>query len=160
MPQLNSLSKLQRIRWARILWNAIESYDKDGWLYMAGALSFYAMLSLIPLAFAAMWGLTALVGSSADAQRELEQLLRQYLLPGAAHAIMERVKDISGVGILSIVGSWWGLLAFTWSGISFYETLHTTLSTAWGGGQVFRFFRRKLLTLMAFLGSCLFLDSL
>jgi membrane protein len=156
-PQLTKLGRrLLRVRAVRVLWRAMGAYDKDGCLYMAAALSFYAMLSLIPLTFVGLWALTRIVGSSAEAQEQLEDLLRQHLLPQVAHDLIQRVNEIADAGVLSILGTWWSVLAFLWAGVSFYESLHSTLSTAWGGQQIRPFFQRKLLTLTAFVVAGLF----
>ncbi|MCS6884628.1 MAG: YihY/virulence factor BrkB family protein [Blastocatellia bacterium] len=128
----------------------MKAYDKDGCIYMAAALSFYAMLSLIPMTFVGLWAMTAIVGSSEKAQEALRELLSQHLMPQAVEDLMQRVKDIAHAGVSAILGTWWSVLAFVWSGVSFYESLHSTLSTAWGGQQIRPFLQRKLLTLAAF----------
>jgi membrane protein len=140
----------------RILWRAIEAYDKDGCVYMAAALSFYAMLSLIPMTFVGLWAMTAIVGSSEGAQKALRELLSQHLMPQAVNDLMQRVENIAQAGVSSILGTWWSVLAFVWSGVSFYESLHSTLSTAWGGRQIRPFLQRKLLTLAAFAAAGVF----
>jgi membrane protein len=145
-----------RFRGVRILWRAIEAYDKDGCVYMAAALSFYAMLSLIPMTFVGLWAMTAIVGSSEGAQKALRELLSQHLMPQAVNDLMQRVENIAQAGVSSILGTWWSVLAFAWSGVSFYESLHSTLSTAWGGQQIRPFIQRKLLTLAAFAAAGVF----
>jgi membrane protein len=145
-----------RFRGVRILWRAIEAYDKDGCVYMAAALSFYAMLSLIPMTFVGLWAMTAIVGSSEGAQKALRELLSQHLMPQAVNDLMQRVENIAQAGVSSILGTWWSVLAFVWSGVSFYESLHSTLSTAWGGRQIRPFLQRKLLTLAAFAAAGVF----
>ncbi|MCC6442617.1 MAG: YihY/virulence factor BrkB family protein [Armatimonadetes bacterium] len=151
------MQKLMRYRWMRVLCSALEAYDQDGCIYMAAALSFYGMLSLIPLTFVGLWALTAVIGSSHEALVRLEAILRQNLVPSAADDLVRRIQEIAAAGVFSILGTWWSVLAFAWSGVSFYETLHSTLSTAWGGVPVRPFLQRKLLTLTAFLVASLFL---
>lgn len=141
---------LFRFRWYRVLHGAVWAYDRDGCMFMAAALSFYAMCSLVPMTFLGVWALTAVIGSSFQAQHELEMLLRNYFLPNTAHDIILRVQEIARAGVFSVLGTWWSVLAFLWCGISFYESLHSTLSTAWGGQNVLPFFRRKVRTLAAF----------
>lgn len=148
---------LLRFRLVRVLRLAVERYDTDGCVYMAAAISFFGMLSLIPLTFVGFWALTEFVGSSNLAENELEELFRTYLLPGVAADLMVRIRGIADAGVLSVLKTWWGVLAFVWSGVSFYEFLQSALSKAWGGQGVRRFLPRKLLTLMAFLTAGLLL---
>ncbi|MGH8104374.1 MAG: YihY/virulence factor BrkB family protein [bacterium] len=142
---------LLRYQLIRAILLAGERYEMDGCVYMAAALSFYGILSMIPLTFVGLWALTALAGSYSIAQSQLEGFLRNYLLPDVARDLMLRIRGIADAGALSILGTWWGGLAFIWSGISFYEFLQSTLSKAWGGQSARQFLHRKLFTLVAFL---------
>ncbi|MCH7472665.1 YihY/virulence factor BrkB family protein [bacterium] len=142
-------------RWGRALRLALKAYIKHGCVYMTGALSFYAMVSLIPLTFLAFWLLTQVIGSSAEAQQQLEAMLQRFLLPEVASDILQHARNLWERGLLTLLGAWWGVLAFLWSGIRFYELLHHILSIVWGGAGR-PFFQGKLWTFAAFLMAALF----
>jgi len=143
--------RLLRFRLVRIIWNAIDAYNQHGCMFLTSALSFYAMVSLIPLAVLTFWALTVLVGSSETAQEYLARLLNNYLLPTTTGVIIERAQALAGRSIAGFLGVWWSLLVFVWSGVRFFELLQVTLSRAWGGSELRSFWRRKLVTVLAFL---------
>ena len=78
---VDSVTEWLRARgWGRALLESFRAYSEHGIMYMTSALSFYAIVSLIPLAFIAIWALTIIVGSSGQAQQTLESMLRHPLL--------------------------------------------------------------------------------
>lgn len=142
---------LLRFRLLRVVWRAGEAYHRHGCMFLSSALSFYAIISLIPLAVLAFWGLTVLVGSSETAQRYLTELLDNYLLPETTGVVIDRAQALAGQSIAGFLGVWWSLLVFIWSGANFFELIQTTLSRAWGGNNVRSFWKRKLVTVLAFI---------
>ncbi len=142
---------LLRFRLVRIFWRAGEAYHRHGCMFLTSALSFYAIISLIPLAVLTFWGLTVLVGSSETAQQYLEGLLNNYLLSTTTNVVIERAQALAGQSIAGFLGVWWSLLVFVWSGANFFELIQTTLSRAWGGNNVRSFWKRKLVTVLAFI---------
>ena len=140
---------LLRFKPARVAWLAIESYHEHNCVFMSAALSFYSLVSLIPLAFIMFWSLSVMV-TSATAQIQLESLLNNYLLPQTTVIVIAQVRELADRGILSILGAWWGVLMFVWAGIRYFELLQVTLNRAWGGSEERTFWRRKALTFAAF----------
>lgn len=137
----------------RLVWHAIQGYSKHNCVFNAAALAFWGFLALIPLTLLALWIVTALVGNSADASKELTRQLGKYLTPEAAQNLMNRVQDVASEGLVKTVGSWWSALLFLWSGVSFYFSLQSSLSMAWGGPKSLLLRRRAKLALGAFLGA-------
>lgn len=142
--------RMLRFKLCRIVWHATESYYEHNGVFLSAALSFYSIVSLIPLSFIAFWALSVAV-TSATAQLQLEGLLNQYLLPETTEMVIDQVRLLAERGILSILGAWWGVLMFIWAGIRYFELLQMTLNRAWGGSEMRTFWRRKLLTIGAFI---------
>ena len=142
--------QLLRFRLCRITWHATEAYYEHNGVFLSAALSFYSIVSLIPLVFTAFWALSVAL-TTATAQLQLEALLNQYLLPQTTLIVINQVRTLAERGILSILGAWWGVLMFVWAGIRYFELLQMTLNRAWGGSEMRSFWRRKILTIVAFI---------
>ena len=154
---LRSLRRyLERFRWGRCIFKALENYGDHGCYVLTASLSFYAFISLIPLVILAFYVLASIIGSSTDALTYLEELLVQYMQPDAAAILVRRVAAVDQLKLNQLLGAWWSLPAFIWSGVRFYESLHFVLTRSWGGTTVRPFFQRKLWTLLAALGAALF----
>jgi membrane protein len=148
--------RLMKIVPLRIFLEALHAYDRHHCLYMAAAISFYAMISLAPLIYIALFALQRFIGSSEQAQSQLLATLQGFMLPDAASAMVTRV---AGVGLLGSFGSfetWWALLALLWAGLSFYDVLTAIFTVAWGGATRRQFMARKLRALLAFIGAGVF----
>lgn len=153
----DSLKAWLRARgWGRALLESFKAYDRHGCNYMTGTLSFYAVVSLIPLVYFAFWTMTRIIGPTVDVQAVLETMLNQFLLPDSASAVMGRAERLFESDFLFQFGAWWGILAFLWSGMRFYEALHVVLTRAWGGGTSRPFLQRKAWTVLAFIVACMF----
>ena len=146
---------LEQHAWGRAIFIANNNYVKHGCVYMTGALSFYAVVSLIPLVFIALYVLVEII-KDPKAHDHVESMLNQYLLPGAVQGIMEQGNVVYSRGLRSFIRSWWAIPAFIWTGIRFYESLHHVLTMAWGGTAARPFLQRKAWTVLAFLGASIF----
>lgn len=147
--------RLDQYAWGRAIFIACDNYAKHGCVYMTGALSFYAVVSLIPLILIALYVLVEII-QDPEAHAHVEAMLNQYLLPDAVEGIMEQGFIVYSRGLRSLFRSWWAIPAFIWTGIRFYESLHHVLTMAWGGTEPRPFFQRKAWTLLAFLGASIF----
>ncbi len=87
---------------------------------MTGALSFYAVVSLIPLVFIALYVLKEII-QDPEAHGHVETMLNQYLLPGAVEGIFKQGNAVYNRGLRNLLQSWWAIPAFIWTGIRFYE---------------------------------------
>jgi membrane protein len=154
--QIPWLQPLLKTRPMRVLLDALHGYDRHHCVYMSAAISFYAMIALGPLTYLALAALQRFIGSSDLAQAQLLNTLQGFMLPSAASNIVARVSNASLLGSWADLGTWWAVLALTWSGISFYEALSGIFTQAWGGGTKRQFFASKLRALLAFTGAGLF----
>lgn len=143
----------------RLVWHAIQGYSKHNCVFNAAALAFWGFMALIPLTLLALWLITMLVGNSDEASKELTHQLGKYLTSEAANNLMDRVQDVAREGLVKTVGSWWSALLFLWSGVSFYFSLQSSLSMAWGGQRSLRLRKRAKLALGAFLGAGMMLAA-
>jgi membrane protein len=123
---------------------------------MSAAVSFYALISLIPLVFLAFQALTLMIGSSEVAHEQLYATLREYLVPQTADALMGRVDELTSGELFASQNAWWIVLSFLWAGISFYEALGGIFTAAWGGAAGRRYWHRKLSALAAFVVAAAF----
>ncbi len=146
---------LVQYAWGRAIFVATENYTKHGCVYMTGALSFYAVVSLIPLVFIALYVLVEII-QDPKAHDHVKTMLDQYLLPGAVQGIFDQGSEVYSRGLRNLLQSWWAIPAFIWTGIRFYESLHHALTMAWGGTGARPFFQRKAWTLLAFIGASVF----
>jgi membrane protein len=151
-----AFQRLLKLRLVRVLLDALHGYDKHHCLYMAAAISFYAMISLGPLIYLALAVLQRLIGSSELAQTQLLATLEGFMLPDSAENLVARVSGATLIGSLTHIGTWWAILALLWAGISFYDVLTAIFTVAWGGGTARLFLARKLRALLAFGGACVF----
>ena len=142
---------------ALVLYRATLAYQHHRCIYMSAALSFFATLSVIPLAYSAVLALASIVGSTEAAQAQLHTVLAQYLRPGTADVVMDRVEVLLARGGLWSGGAWWGLLLVLWSGVRFYETLQNVFAAAWGWSRMRPFFHRHGISVLAFASAALLL---
>jgi membrane protein len=150
---------LERFRWGRCIFKSLENYNDHGCFILTASLSFYAFISLIPLVILAFYVLATVIGSSSEALKYLEELLDQYLQPDAATILIRRVSAVGEIKLTQLIGAWWSIPAFIWSGVRFYESLHFVLTRAWGGKNVRPFIQRKLWTVIASLGAAVFFGA-
>lgn len=136
----------------RILLRAADAYHIHGCMFMSAALSFFVVISVIPLSYVALVILSQIVGPSVNVYNSIEAVLRPYLLPDAIVMLKDRLTKISAEGI-SVAGAGVGILSFVWAGIRFYEVLQVMLTRAWGGSQVRPFLRSKLVSVVIFLAA-------
>ncbi|GEM_PF-1504029 len=150
------LERALRFRYVRIVVSAVQAYGEHRCAFVATGLTFYAVLSLIPLLVVGLWAVTAIAVAVGQLPllNQWEASLNQYLLPATTDMVMAHVHRLSDPArLLSILGAWWAVLVFIWSGVRFFELLQVALSTAWGGSGVRPFWRRQLVTVAAFLAA-------
>jgi len=124
---------------------------------MAGAVAFFASLSLIPLGLIIVSSVGHLIGSE-QAFRETEQIVRQYF-PGSSKMVLnalETTRASSGRWLVNIVATF-GLL---WSGLNLFTTLSLILTIVWVGRPKRSFVARKAVSFLALIvASLVFLAS-
>ena len=126
-------------------------------MLMAAALSFYAVVSLVPLCVIGLWFLSRFVGVD-QAYYFMSRLVEQYVASGSDR-IMSELDLIWQQGSTLLTGGLLGLLPLVWAGLGFYETLERILTEAWAGQPLRGFLHRKLVTLVTFLCAFLFFGA-
>ncbi|WP_410765907.1 YihY/virulence factor BrkB family protein [Haloferax sp. DFSO60] len=79
--------------------------------FLAASISYYALVSLVPLLVLAVVVTTAIGG--AELQAQLEELINQYLVPAGQGIVQRALEDQTGqgsIGIVSLGLSVWGAL--------------------------------------------------
>ena len=152
----NPLSRRVR-RFGRLVWQAWLQFAKDYCLLLAAALSFYALVSFIPLCFLALWALSRWFGPE-EAYRMVVQLVHEEI-PQAADVIIGQVDAIRQASARWMTGSLWGLLPLVWAGAAFCETLERILTAAWAGRPLRGYLQRKWVTFLTFLCAALFFGA-
>lgn len=145
----------QRVRrFICIIHQAWRAFVKGQSTLMAAALSFYGLVSLVPLSFFLMLALSRIVGTE-WAYKFITQVVSDNF-PHSEEVILNQVDRFLVSGRLWLKGSLWGALALLWSGLSFFETLDRVINAVWGRGRMRGYFKRKLMALLTFIGGGIF----
>jgi len=142
------------IRFGRLAWQAWTRFCQDQCLLLATALSFYGLVSLIPLGFLLLWALSHWFAPE-EAYQMVRQLAHQHI-PQAAEVVLGQVQMIRRDSAQWMTGSLWGLLPLVWAGWGFLETLERILTAAWAGRPMRGYLQRKFVTLLTLLGAGVF----
>jgi YihY family inner membrane protein len=89
----------------------VETIQEREITFLAASISYYALVSLIPLLVLAVVATTAIGGAELEAQ--LEELINQYLVPAGQGMVQRALQDQTGqesVGIVSLGLTVWGAL--------------------------------------------------
>jgi len=139
----------QRARetWA-VLREACQSFARHLGVLKAGAIAFFATLSLFPLGLLLVSVVGRAMGSE-KAYRQVEVLTEQYL-PGAADQVIAALGQARGTGGHLAVNAL-GAFVLLWSGASLFVTLSQVLTVVWVGELRCGFLRRRLVSFAAVL---------
>jgi membrane protein len=116
---------------------------------MAAGMSFFGMLSLIPLTLLGVSMLGYLLGSSEDAQQFVSRLLSENF-PRSAEEILDQINAIITSPKRAVVNGL-GLLGLVWSGMRFFNILQRVLNDVWVGATQRRFLRGRAAALASFI---------
>ena len=108
---------------------------------MAAGMSFFGMLSLIPLTLLAVSMLGYLLGSSEDAQQFVSKLLSENL-PKSAEEMLNQINAIITSPKRALINGL-GLLGLMWSGMRFFNILQRVLNDVWVGATQRKFLRGR-----------------
>jgi membrane protein len=113
----------------RVGWETVRKYEEDGGPLIAAALSFFTLLSVIPLVLLGVWGLGHFL-SSAEAFRYVVEYMEEYL-PGAGREVRERLREYLRQLVESrgTIG-WLGLAGLIWSGSQVFVVLEAAINRA------------------------------
>jgi len=136
-------------RFWRIIWGMLVQFARHNCSVMAAGMSFFAMLSLIPLTLLGVSMLGYLLGSSEDAQQFVSKLLSENL-PRSAEEILEQINAIVTSPKRALV-NWLGVLGLMWSGMRFFNMLQRVLNDVWVGATQRRFLRGRAAAFASFM---------
>lgn len=116
---------------------------------MAAGMSFFGMLSLIPLTILGVSFLGYLLNSSEEAQQFVSRLLFENF-PKSADDILNQINAIVTSPKRSFI-NWLSVLGLIWSGMRFFNMLQRVLNDVWVGATQRRFFRGKIAAFTGFI---------
>jgi len=122
----------------QIIIDTLSKFDGHGCPVMAAGMSFFAMLSLIPLTLLGISVLGYVLGSSERAQQFVYQLLSENF-PERASEVLERINSVVAAPERAIFNGL-GLLGLLWSGLEFFSMLQGVLNKVWVIDSKKRFF--------------------
>lgn len=136
-------------RFWRIIWRVMVQYGRHNCPVMAAGMSFFGMLSLIPLTLLGVSMLGYMLGSSEDAQQFVSKLLFENF-PKSAEDILNQVNAIITSPKRTFV-NWLSLLGLLWSGMRFFNMLQRVLNNVWVGATQRKFVWGRLAALASFI---------
>lgn len=111
-----------------LLRRAWDDFNKDNGSLMAAALSFYALLSLIPMLLVAISVFGYLFGSAERGSEQVFKFVQGYLLPTASDSVRELVDQV--VKARGVIGGF-GLLSLLWTSLQGLLILETAVNAIW-----------------------------
>jgi membrane protein len=105
---------------------------------MAAGMSFFALLSLIPIMILVVSFLSYLFGSSEKIQQFVSKLLSENF-PGSVEEILEQIEIIV-TSPKRALANWLSFLGLMWTGMRFFGMLHRVLNNVWAGASHRKFF--------------------
>jgi len=133
--------------WVEIFRSFNRHYSSVNGQLMAAGISFYALLSLMPLLLFAVAVLSYLLRSSDQAVAWITHFINEYV-PSVPDPTGRRMIDALVIRRDQLVTGGFGLLALMWFGMRLFETLGRALTTIWTGGEQRPFFKQQLVGLL------------
>lgn len=131
---------------------AVQEFLTDNCTHLAAAISYYFLLSLFPLALAAI-SILSYFSRSPDVEARVTQAITD-VLPVSGELISETIRGVAGgwgaAGAIAIIG-------LIWAGMGIFNALRKSLNTAWGIKKPRSFLRERLMELVMLLGFAAFL---
>ena len=118
---------LHRLR--RLMLGTISNFDQHNCPLMAAGMSFFAMLSLIPLTLLGISILGYILGSSESARQFINKLLLDNF-PSQTSEVLEWIDSIITSPGRNLINGL-GLLGLLWSGMKFFNMLQGALNKVW-----------------------------
>lgn len=136
----------------RMLKQAIHEFLTDNCNQLAAAISYYLLLSIFPLALAAI-SVLSYFSRSPDIQAKVTQAITD-VLPVSGDFVSTTIRDVApGWGAASAIG----ILGLLWTGTGLFNAVRKSLNTAWGIRQPRPFLRERLIEFTMMLGLGAFL---
>jgi membrane protein len=131
---------------------AIQEFLADNCTHLAAAISYYLLLSMFPLALAAI-SILSYFSRSPDVQAKVTQAITE-VLPVSGDFVSTTIRDVApGWGAASAIG----VIGLIWAGTGLFNAIRKSLNTAWGIKQPRPFLRERLIEFAMMLGLVVFL---
>jgi len=132
---------------AATLKEAVNEFLADNCTHLSAAISYYIMLSLFPLALAAIT-ILGYFSRSPDMASRVSQAIAD-VLPVSGQVVSDTIQGVSKAwgtaGAIAVIG-------LLWSGMGFFSAVRKSLNTAWGIKQPRPFLRERLMEFLMMLG--------
>lgn len=135
-------------RFWRMVWRTPVQFGEHNCPIMAAGMSFFGIMSLVPLTLLGV-SLLGYVLDSSEAQRFVSRLLLENF-PASATGMLEQLNAIiaaPGRALINGVSA----IGLMWSGMRFFNILQRVLNTIWIGATQRRFLRGKATAFAGFL---------
>jgi membrane protein len=146
----NFIKKYLQKLW-QLIWGTFISYNKHNCPNMAAGMSFYGLMSLIPLVIVAVSTLGYIIGSSESAQQFVSKILYRNF-PSSAKEIFDQIDAIIISPESSII-SGLSLIGLIWSGMKFFNILQNVLNSIWVGASQRRFIWGNVTVFLIFMAA-------
>jgi membrane protein len=114
----------------RFLWDLVQSFLRHGCASLAASLAFFSLLSLFPLVFLLLYGLSFVVSQDVIGEQALLSFLEGFL-PSVGEHVVEELHRVSALETVR----WAVFLTFAWFGtLVFYEldyALNVVFESTW-----------------------------
>ncbi|MDQ1317164.1 MAG: rane protein [Candidatus Poribacteria bacterium] len=146
----NVIKKYLQKLW-QLIWETFISYYKHNCANMAAGMSFYGLMSLIPLVIVGVSTLGYIIGSSENAQKFVSTILYEQF-PVSAKEILDQIDAIIISPESSII-SFLSLIGLIWSGMKFFNILQSVLNSIWVGASQRRFLWGNVTVILIFMAA-------
>lgn len=134
-----------------LLRKTIDEYGHHQCSVMAAGMSFFGLMSLIPLLLIAVSALGYVVGSSETAQDFITRILEDNF-PASAKEMLDIIYSIITSPERKIVNGL-SFLGLVWSGMRFFNIMQGVLSRIWVGATPRRFLKERAIGFLTFVAA-------
>jgi len=132
----------------RILRETIDKYGQHNCSIMAAGMSFFGLMSLIPLVIIAVSTLGYVLGSSETAQGFIAKILQDNF-PKSAKEMLDIIYNIISSPERSVINGL-SFLGLIWSGMRFFNIMQGVLNRIWVGATPRKFWIERLFAFLIF----------
>jgi len=133
----------------KLLWNTLIKYGQHNCSLMAAGMSFFGLLSLIPLTLLGVSLMGYILGSSESAQEFMLKLLKENF-PTSAKEILDQINHIIASPQRALINGL-SLLGLMWSGMRFFHIMQGVLNRIWIGATQRPFFIGRFFAFLIFI---------
>jgi membrane protein len=135
-----------------LLRESLKEFGTDNGTLLAASVSFNLLLSLFPLALAAVYIAQSLTSSPATQEQVIRGL--GYLLPVSRQLITSTITHTAAArGAIGVVA----LIVLIYGGLSFFNAVRISLNTVWGMRTPQRLLKAQLVNLLMMIGAAVLL---